>query len=763
MRFSKLSLLFSLVNRVDIQKYVRYIKVRKLGGYMSSYIKGTYSKSIYESDKGYYIGIFKVSETNDEALKEYVGRSITITGYFHELNTMDTYMFYGKLVEHEKYGEQFQVDSYERCKPEDKDSIVEFLSSGLFKGIGEKKAKAIVDVLGDDTLKIILDNPSNLVLIPGISQANIDTLTSKLKEYEMSYDTIISLTEMGFSTKDAMLLYNYYKKETMTIISNNIYQIVEDIPEMYFKKVDMIAVRMGIDKKSIIRIKAALLYIMREISNTYGHSYYYREELGTYLPRVVMVEVEEELFQSCLDDLEKNLQIIVKEDKYYLKEMYEAECLIVKRFRMLNRNASKDGKKLDTVIDKIQDLFQITYNKEQLAAIKKSYLNDFLIITGGPGTGKTTILKGIIELYKEMNHYSYEELQSKIALLSPTGRAAKRMSEATFFPASTIHRFLKWQKESNTFQVNEYNKSKVELVVLDEVSMVDTYLMASLLRGISANCKVILLGDDHQLPSVGPGQVLHDLIESKCLETIELTKLYRQGKDSNIITLAYDIRRQAVARDIFNVGDDLTFIECSEKDVLNTICEVCDTYHDYSFRNIQVLVPMYKGINGIDSINMRLQDIFNPKDSLKKEYKVGDNMLREGDKVIQLTNMPDENVYNGDIGLIDRIVSSSKKEIQIDFDGNLVRYTPANFINFRQAFAISIHKAQGSEFDVVVVPVVKSYRKMLYQKLIYTAVTRAKKKLYLIGDFEALQMASQNIQEDTRRTTIKDYLVNGIK
>ena len=739
------------------------LKLEGHGGFMSSYIKGSYTKSIYESDRGYYIGLFKVSDTNDDALKEYVGRSITFTGYFHELNSMDTYLFYGKLVEHEKYGEQFQVDSYERCKPEGVDAIVEFLSSGLFKGIGEKKAKAIVDTLGEDTLQVILNHPSNLVLIPGISQANINTLTEKLKEYEASYDTIITLTEMGFSTKDAMVLYNRYKKETKNILENDIYQIIEDVPDMYFKKIDMIALRGGMAKDAFIRVKAALLYIMREISNTYGHSYYYREELFSFLPRVLGVGIGEEVFQDCLNDLEIKLKIVIREEKYYLKEMYDAECLIVKRFRMLNRSNARVDKKIEEIIQKIQDLFQITYNKEQLEAIEKSYQKDFLIITGGPGTGKTTILKGIIELYREMNHYSYEELQTKIALLSPTGRAAKRMSEATLFPASTIHRFLKWQKESNTFQVNERNKSKVELIVLDEVSMVDTYLMANLLKGISSNCKIILLGDDHQLPSVGPGQVLHDLIESNCLEVVELTQLYRQGSDSNIITLAYDIRKQKVEKDIFNVGDDLTFIECLDQDVLSTVCEVCDTYRDLSFREIQVLAPMYKGLNGIDFMNQQLQDIFNPKDSSKKEYKVGDSLLREGDKVIQLTNMPDENIYNGDIGIIDRIVNGSKKEIQIDFDGNLVRYTPSNFIHFRQAFAISIHKAQGSEFDIVVVPIVKGYRKMLYQKLIYTAVTRAKKKLYLVGDFEALQMASQNIQEDTRRTTIKDYFINGIK
>ena len=329
--------------------------------------------------------------------------------------------------------------------------------------------------------------------------------------------------------------------------------------------------------------------------------------------------------------------------------------------------------------------------------------------------------------------------------------------------ASTIHRFLKWQKETNRFQVNEYNKSKVEFVIIDEASMIDTYLMSSLLKGLSANCKIILVGDDHQLPSVGPGQVLHDVIQSQMLEVVELTELYRQGNDSNIISLAYDIRNKNIENDIFNIEDDLTFIKCSDSEVIPNICDVCRTYKDVSYKKFQILAPMYKGLNGIDTINQKVQEIFNSKDSSKKENKIGDVLFREEDKVIQLTNMPDDNVYNGDIGLIDEIKLSPKKEVLIDFDGNMVKYTPSNFNNFRLAYSISIHKSQGSEFDIVVIPIVKGYHKMLYQKLIYTAVTRAKKKLYLIGDMDALKMAANNDSDDIRRTTIKDYLISGIK
>ncbi len=728
-----------------------------------SYIKGNYRRSIYQTSQGYNIGLFKVTDTDDEKLVDYVDHIITFTGYFHELNDMDTYLFYGKLVTHPKYGEQFQVDSYERCKPEEKDAIVDFLTSGLFKGIGEKKAKAIVDVLGKDTLKIILENPDNLILIPGVNRKNIDTLHTKLQEYEASYETILTLTELGFSTKDAMIVYNFYKNKTKNIIDTNIYQIIEDIYNMNFKKIDTIALKNGLAKDSPIRVEATIVYIMNELSNTYGHSYYFKEELLTYLPRVLGQNITEELFLTSLDNLEKNLRIVRKEEKYYLKEMYEAETLITKRFRMLSHEEDKVIKDIDLKIKELEELLGITYNEQQFLAIKNSILKKFIIITGGPGTGKTTIMKGVTELYRTINKLGYSELQEKIALLAPTGRAAKRMSESTLLKASTIHRFLKWQKETNKFQVNEYNKSRVEFVIIDEASMIDTYLMANLLKGISANCKIVLVGDDHQLPSVGPGQVLHDLIESNSLEKVELTELYRQGKDSNILSLAYDIRQGKVNEKIFNIGEDLTFIKSTPDQVIDNILEITDTYKDLSYKDFQILCPMYKTITGIDEINKHVQNRINKKSKNKKELPYGDVIYREEDKVLQLTNMPDENVYNGDIGIIKEIKTSPKKEIIIDFDGNIVKYTPSNFANFRLAYAISIHKAQGSEFDVVVIPIVKNFNKMLYRKLIYTGITRSKKKLYLIGDLASLNYAVSNDNADIRRTTIKDFLISGIK
>lgn len=730
---------------------------------MDIYIKGHYQRSIYQNSNGYHIGLFKVRETNSPKLTPFLDKTITFTGYFHELNDMDTYLFFGQMVEHPKYGLQFSVTSYERCKPEEKDAIVEFLTSGLFKGIGEKKAKAIVDVLGKDTLQIILENPDNLILIPGITKTNIDTLHNKLKEYESSYETVLYLSNLGFSTKDSMLIYNYYKDRVKEVIEEDIYQLEYSIYELNFKKIDRIALKNGMAKDSFVRVRAAILYIMEEVSNTYGHSYFYYDEIFQYLPRVLLISISDEVYRKAMESLIVDLMIVNKEDRYYLKDMWEAETLIVKRFRLLAHKEDEDFKNLEDKLTEMESVFGISYNEEQRRAILDSIRKNFLIITGGPGTGKTTIMKGIIELYKEVHKLSYEKLAERVQLLAPTGRAAKRMSDATLMPASTIHRFLKWQKETNKFQVNEYHKSKAEVVILDESSMVDTLLMASLLRGISANCKVIMVGDSYQLPSVGPGQVLHDLISSSKLPVVELKELYRQGKDSNILTLAYDVRKGEVVDDVFNKEEDLTFIECSDDDVISNLMDVSSTFKDLSYKNFQILAPMYKTKCGIDMINQRLQVIFNPKDKSKKELVVGDVIFREGDKVIELTNMPDENIYNGDIGIISQIVTQPAKKITIDFDGNEVTFTAANFNKFRLAYAISIHKAQGSEFDVVVMPIVQGYRKMLYRKLVYTGITRSKKMLYLIGDKNALRQAVNNTSSDIRRTTIKDFLENGIK
>lgn len=728
---------------------------------MSS-IKGNFKKYIFKSETGYCIGLFKVKEASSNELEEFVDHTIPFTGYFHELNEEDTYLFYGNLIEHEKYGKQFQVENYERVLPEEKDAIVEFLSSGLFKGIGEKTAEKIVSYLGKDTLTIILENSSNLLLIPGITSKQIETLHHTLTEYEASYRTIVALGELGFSTKDSLLIYNKYKDKTISILNENIYLFMEDILEITFKKVDIVAIKSGISRNDIRRIQAAILYAMDEVCNLYGHSYLFQEEILEYTIRVLGNTITEDEFMQALNSLELDLKTIKKEQKYYLTKMYEAEQNIMKRFGYLMRCTDYIDKKLNTTIRSLENLFGCTYNEEQIQAIRLSSIKNLLIVTGGPGTGKTTIIKAICELYRLMNKLSYEKLSEKIALLAPTGRASKRISESTSLPASTIHRFLKWNKENNKFGINEYHKSDVDFVIIDEFSMVDTYLFDSLLKGLRYDTKIVLVGDYNQLPSVGPGQLLKDMIESNSLNVVELKELYRQKENSNIISLAYQINENTLDRTIFNQTEDLVFLPVPQNGVVEKVIEIARQYASTN-QDIQILAPMYKTLNGIDFMNISLQDVFNTKENTKKEILINNVVFREHDKVIQLSNMPDENVFNGDIGEIIEIHNGTKKEIIINFDGNKVRYTASNFGKFKHAYAISIHKSQGSEFDDVIIPIVNQYGKMLYRKLIYTGVTRVKKKLYLVGEISALEKAIQNNDINLRRTTLKEMLRENIQ
>ena len=721
---------------------------------MNEYIKGNVKKIIYKNDNGYTVGTFKIKESSNK-FEYLINQQISFTGYFHDINDYDTYIFYGNIVNHVKYGEQFSVELFDRAMPEEKDSIIEFLASGIFKGIGEKTAKKIVDFLGSDALKIIIDNPDNLLLIPQITKKQIDILHNTLLEYDSSYNIILNLNELGFLTKDSMLIYNKYKANTNSVIEENLYKLIEDIKEITFKKVDAIALKHDYGRCDKRRVKAAIIYTMEELCNTLGHCYLNIEEIYKYTIMFLGNNISEEDFIEILNELILEIKIVKEEDHYLLMSMWDAEENITRRIKYLSLKEDFKIDDIDKYIGQIEKDKNIVYNDEQLLAIKNAILKNFLIITGGPGTGKTTIVSSIIDLYKDVNKLTYDKLNDEMILLAPTGRASKRLAEKTRLPAYTIHSFLKWNKDLDKFAINEYNKSDAKIVIIDEVSMMDVPLFNSLLKGLRLDTKIIMVGDYNQLPSVGPGQLLKDLIESNLLNVISLKKLYRQGDDSNIITIAHDVNNGIVDESVINISDDLTFMDTKDN-ILEKIGSICLKYKDYDFRNFQVLAPMYKGLNGIDNINKYLQNIFNPKVNNKKEIQIGEFTYRENDKVLQLVNMPEERIFNGDIGIISKI---DNKEIIIDFDTNQVKFTPSNFNKFKLGYAISIHKSQGSEFDVIVLPVVKGYNKMLYRKLYYTAITRAKKSLILLGDIDALKIASRNNLQDIRKTSIKEKLI----
>ena len=731
---------------------------------MKNYIKGNFRKSIFSSDTGYVIGLFKLKETNDKLLQEQINHTITFTGYFHELNEDDTYIMYGEVIDHPKYGIQFQSNSYERVKPTDKDTIAIFLASDLFKGVGEKLAKSIAETLGDETIDKILSDPTCLYAVPKLTKEKANNIANTVKKYEESHQNIAKLIDIGFSMKEALNIYNEYKSNTTKIIETNIYQITYNLPNISFLKIDKAAKNLNIDPKSKQRVKAAVLYIMKELVYHYGDSYLDEDTIIRNTNQFLKIGYENysEIFKS----LEENDYIVINNDEFYLKEIWDAENNITERIYHLASKKTKENKKLPALIEEMEKINKIKYNEQQKKAITKALEDNLLVITGGPGTGKTTIIKAITELYQHINKISNYKVTEKLALLAPTGRASKRMSESTNLPASTIHRFLKWNKELDEFMINENNKSDVELVIVDEVSMIDINLFNSLMKGLKSNVKMILVGDYNQLPSVGPGNLLKDLIQSKCIDTIKLNHLYRQGEDSYIISLAHEIKNGNLTENYLETYKDYTFLKCSDNHIKNNLMNLCKKIIDkgYDYKHMQILAPMYRGKNGIDILNKHLQNVFNPKSKEKREIKSGDVIFREGDKILQLENMPDENIYNGDIGIIKYIKNSSKKnELYIDFDGNLVKFTPKDFNKIKHGYIISIHKSQGSEFDMVIMTMSFDYKRMLYKKLIYTGVTRAKRKLILIGQPDAFAYSVHNNNVYERKSKLLEKIMYRFK
>lgn len=730
------------------------------------YVKGIYTKQIFKTDKGYIVGLFKIKETDHEELKDYINKTITFTGYFASLIEDDTYVLKGELIEHPKYGLQYSVSEYERLLPEDKDGIVAFLSSDLFKGIGESLAKSIVDTLGNNALDLILESKENLLLVPKMTIKKADTIYDTLNKYEESHKTVIYLSELGFNMKDSLSIYNLYKGDTIYKIEYNVYNLLDEL-DISFPKIDILRHKLDIEDDDERRIKAGIYYSLKNLTYKTGNTYFTLEEIVIEASNLLHINIYSEDVALYLDELRYLNKVKLDEDKYFLKEIYDAEIYIKDKIKYLLSKEQNNYKKLDKYLVELEEENKIEYNVEQVNAIKKSLENNITIITGGPGTGKTTIIKGIVDLYSKLNKYNFEETTKHLALLSPTGRASKKMSESTSYPSSTIHRFLKWSKDDNKFMVNENNPDFSELIIIDEVSMIDIELFSSLLKGLTQNIKIILVGDYNQLPSVGPGNLLKDLIDSEVIDTISLEMIYRQSEDSYIPILAHDIKNNEVTEEFLETKDDYTFLKCSKESIIKNLKNLSLKLVEkgYDYKNVQILAPMYAGINGIDNLNKELQDIYNPKDVTKKEIKIGDIIYRENDKILQLVNNPDENVFNGDIGTIIKILNeneseSKKTEIYVQYDYTCVKYFPKDLVKIKHGFAISIHKSQGSEFDLVIMPICMSYHRMLYKKLIYTGITRAKKKLILIGETNAFLMSINNQNEIIRRTNLKNILVS---
>lgn len=724
------------------------------------FIKGKIRKIIYQNDNGYSVALFRIKETNDEELKDLVNKTITITGLLLDANMEETFILYGEYVNNERFGYQYTFKSYEKVKPTDESAVIEYLSSSLIKGCGEKTAIKIVETLGKDAIELIKENPECLKKVKGITVDKAEKIYNSIMANQSVDDIIIKLKALGFSMNESSKIYNKNRENTLFIVENNIYLLKEIID---FNKLDNIYLaNHGLDDD--IRVEACLLEGMQRLSFAAGDVYYFKDEVRKILAKDFRI-IDEEKIDVSLEKLISERKIIKEEEKYYLKEYYDMESDIANNLLNISDYPLKDKYDLDDEIRNIEYSMNVNYNEEQKNAIRNALNNRITIISGGPGTGKTTIINAIVKLYTKLHRLNPLDVYQTIALLAPTGRASRKMSLSTSLPAMTIHRYLKWNKDTNSFGVNEYNKNYHRLIIVDEVSMIDVSLFNALLKGISSNIQLVLVGDSFQLPSVGPGLVLNDLIKSDMFNFCPLKQIYRQSSDSYIPYLARDIKEKEITEEILNKKDDYNFLNTPEQNIKSAISQICKMSIEKGLKeeDIQILAPLYKTENGIDSLNVVLQEIFNPKEERKKEIKIGDVTYRENDKVLQLVNNPDLNVYNGDIGYIETIkkelIPKKRDVIIINFEGTRVVYKKEDMFNIKHAYAITIHKSQGSEFSHVIMPVCRGYSKMLYNKLIYTGVSRAKKSLVIIGDITSLKNAIYNDYSTNRKTSLKDKIV----
>lgn len=724
------------------------------------YIKGKFKKTIYEATggNGYKIGLFRVKEASEKLSEELSNHTVTFTGYFYELTVDENYIFYGNYIENGKYGYQFQVSSYEHVKPEGKDAVIDFLSSSLVKGCGEKTAQEIVELLGDDALEKIKEDRNCLLLLPKMTQKKADSIYNSIIKYQDSDEVIIYLTKLGFTMKNAMNLLNVYGMSIKSILEENVYSLINEVE---FKTLDKVyfSLKSETDEN---RIEACIIEAMKELTFEAGDTYSYKEEIRTRLANFDIVLSEEE-FDEYISTLKKRREIKVLDDRYFLYGYYKMENNIADALHEINNNKPHRIDKLDEKLEDFSKANGVVYNEDQKRAIKMALSENITIITGGPGTGKTTIVKAIAGLYIDTHEFSEKIALEELALLAPTGRAAKRLSDLTGLPAMTIHRYLKWDKNTGKFEYNEYNKRLEKLIIIDETSMIDTELFDALLKGINHTVKLVIVGDDNQLPSVGPGLILTDLITSELFNHVPLKEIYRQSSGSSIPYLCLSIKNHDLEEESIAKKEDFSFLNVDVHMVKDTIKEICklSIKKGIDVNNIQILAPMYKGENGIDNLNVILQGLFNPPSKEKSEIRIGETLYRVGDKVLQLVNDPDNNIYNGDIGYVTETNAGSKdKLLVVNFYGNAVFYKREELINLKHAYAITIHKSQGSEFEHVIMPITMNYGRMLYNKLLYTGISRAKKSLTLLGSPQAFYMGTNNDYSLNRKTNLVETLMN---
>lgn len=727
--------------------------------------EGKLGKIIFNNpENGYTVAVFDTE-----------AGAIRIAGSFAEPKSGAKYRLEGRFTIHPKYGEQFSVSSYEEMMPEGADAILEFLSAGNIRGIGPKTASQIVDVFGDETLTVIEETPEKLLTISGIGPKTLVKITESFGESREFASTSIELRELGIEMNEAVRVYRIYGRDSLRIVSENPYILAEDIRGINFRRADAIAAKLGMEPESSVRIESGIRYMLR----TWAASG------STLMPESCLVEKTAEFLDVMMDNVRESLRDMVfagelEEDRindtaviylygYYHAEQRVAHELIKIRNATLKPIPLQAENFLDAVRMASDDPFGegIELSTEQKRAILECLTNNITIITGGPGTGKTTIINTLVKLFDSAGF--------SVALAAPTGRAAKRMEEASGKPAMTIHRLLEfvWSEEEDilNFGRNEENPLEEDVIIVDEASMIDLMLMDGLLNAVKEGTRIIFTGDADQLPPVGAGNVLRDMIASECIPVIRLREIFRQAEGSGIVTNSHLINNGEYPEQ--QSGNDFYIIsKTSEMSVSDTIRELVGGRIEAGFDfvhsadDIQVLTPTKRGMLGAPSLNAMLQEVINPPAEDKVELRIGSVTFREGDKVMQLKNnygaewrtdylsTEGEGVFNGDMGIVEAI-DTEDKTMTVRMDDRVIEYAGEMLDEIDLAYAVTVHKSQGSEFPAVVIPVLNFPPMLMTRNLLYTAVTRGKKLVIIVGSPARVRAMIDNNRADGRYTGLK--------
>ncbi|MEI9477192.1 MAG: ATP-dependent RecD-like DNA helicase [Deltaproteobacteria bacterium] len=721
---------------------------------------------------------FVVAKLQEKGKKELT----TIVGNLAAINPGESLKLTGKWVYNKKFGEQFQVEMSETTVPATVIGIRKYLGSGMIKGVGPVLADRIVEKFGLDTLDVIEKTPDRLSEAEGIGRKRIEMIMKAWEEQKGIKEIMIFLQGHGVSPAFSAKIYKHYGNRSIEVVKENPYRLAQDMHGIGFITADKIAQNIGIDPNSLVRAKAGLLYVLSQLTEE-GHVYY--PEAGLFKKAKEILKVDQEIIASAVDDLSREKEVFLEDIRreggegggeghntaVYLALLHVAEKGIAQGLKRL-RDTPSNIRPIhpEKAIEWVQQKLHIELAQKQKEAVMVAARSKILVITGGPGTGKTTIITAILRIF--------QQLKLKIFLAAPTGRAAKRMSEATGWEAKTIHRLLEYSPKKGGFKKDQDDLLDADVLIIDETSMVDTLLMYHLLKAIPHHAHLILVGDVDQLPSVGPGNVLRDIIDSGAVTVVRLNEIFRQAQESMIVINAHrvnegefpilkegdnkDINPVKDRRDIRDIKDKVDFFFIEEEDpekTLNTIMSLCEEriprrFGFHPVREIQVMTPMHRGIIGVTNLNVEIQKRLNPE-AFGITY--GSRLLKKGDKVMQITNNYDREVFNGDIGWISDI-RQEDREMIIDFDGRLINYDYADLDEIVLAYAISVHKSQGSEYPAVIIPVSTQHYILLQRNLLYTAITRAKKLVVLVGTKKALGIAIRNNKPQTRYTHLSNRL-----